>query len=73
MHDLEDDNAIVKKEVRQSIVELLKKEGALFTSEIANKLKKSSSTTSKYLGVLEAKGIVERDMSKKPYVYWKVK
>jgi Mn-dependent DtxR family transcriptional regulator len=36
----------------------------MLISEIADRLKKSSTTTSKYLEVLEAKGIVKKDVTK---------
>ena len=58
-------------ETEDDIIKLLQKRGEMFTAEIAKGLNISSTTASKYLGILEAKGKVEQ-YKKTPYIFWKV-
>jgi predicted ArsR family transcriptional regulator len=59
--------------MKKRIIEVLQRKGEMFTSEIAKELRISPTTASKYLCVLEAKDIVEKDEKKKPYIHWRLK
>jgi len=58
--------------VKEKILEVLQNYEEMFTSEIAKKLKISTTTASKYLGILEAEGKVECHV-RTPYKYWRIK
>lgn len=64
-------------DIEDKILELLRKnkeqgKDDLYTTEIAKQLAIASSTATKYLAILEAKGKVICK-EKKPYKYWKIK
>ncbi len=58
--------------IKDKIMQLLQDGTDRFTAEIAQNLGISSTTASKYLGILEAEGRIEC-YQKTPYKYWKVK
>jgi Mn-dependent DtxR family transcriptional regulator len=60
------------EEIKKEIIDFLKNKKELCISEIAAFLKKSNSTISKYLSILEAEGKVI-SLKKTPYKYWKLK
>jgi len=60
------------EKVKEKILELLQNCEEMFTSEIAKKLKISTTTASKYLGILEAEGKIECH-TVTPYKYWRIK
>jgi DNA-binding Lrp family transcriptional regulator len=43
-----------------------------FTKKIAKEVKISFPTASKYLSVLEGRGVIKRDVSRLPYVFWEI-
>ncbi|MCD4845163.1 MAG: winged helix-turn-helix domain-containing protein [Methanosarcinales archaeon] len=43
-----------------------------YTSKIANEAKLSSGTASKYLMALKIKGLVTKDSSQPPHIYWEL-
>ena len=61
-------------EIKDKITQLLKKERReMFSKEIAQNLKISPQTISKYLGILYAEGKVTKSDDRKPYTYWRLK
>ena len=61
-------------ETKDKIIQLLKKERReMFTKEIAQNLKITLPTISKYLGILHAEGDVTKFDERKPYIYWRLK
>ena len=61
------------REINNNIVQLLKEHGEMFTKEIAGSLGMSSATTSKYLLILRAEGLIIKSDDRKPYTYWRLK
>lgn len=60
-------------EIKNNIIQLLKEHGEMFTKEIAGNLGMSSATTSKYLLILRAEGVIIKSDDRKPYTYWRLK
>ena len=60
-------------EIKDKIIQLLREHGEMFTKEIAGSLGMSSATTSKYLLILRAEGVIIKSDDRKPYTYWRLK
>jgi len=60
-----------QREGEKKVLAALKKlGGSPYTKKIAVSIKMSTSTTSKYLDILEAKGLVKKDVSQLPHIHW---
>jgi DNA-binding Lrp family transcriptional regulator len=65
--------ALEFSEVETRIINAIKKLGRnAFTRKIAAEAKVSFPTASKYLSVLEGRGVIKRDVSRLPYVFWEI-
>ena len=57
--------------IKSDILKLLRSRGEMHIKAIAEKLKISSTTISKYLAILEAEGEVLK-AEKRPYILWRM-
>ena len=57
-------------EEKKIIFALKKLEGKSYTKKIADTAKMSPQTASKYLNVLEARGLIKKDSSQPPHIHW---
>ena len=57
----------------QKILRVLEKsEGRSYTKKIAENAGMNPATASKYLMSLEAKGVIVKDDSQRPHIYWEI-
>lgn len=60
-------------EKEKAILQALKKKGGrAFSKKIAEASEMSSQTASKYLMSLEGKGLVVKDDSQRPHIFWEI-
>jgi DNA-binding MarR family transcriptional regulator len=60
-----------QKDGEKKVLTSLKKIGnSPYTRKIANEAGMSPQTASKYLSILEAKGLVKKDDSQPPHIHW---
>jgi len=60
-------------EIRDKIIQLLREHDEMCTKDVAKGLKLSPSTTSKYLEIFRAEGLLIKSDNRKPYIYWRLK
>lgn len=64
-------NKLTEKE--KTILQVLKKKGGrAFLKKIAEASEMSSQTASKYLMSLEGKGLIVKDESQRPHIFWEL-
>lgn len=59
-------------EQERKLLQVLKKNGKVYSKKIAEAAGMSAQTATKYLMSLEGKGLVVKDDSQRPHIFWEL-